>query len=74
MQLSAQLAVAGDDLLQRCKTVQEVLLRDPKLDVLMDVGPETEKKHFGKKSQLKPQMNHLPCRGLSICKGLSTLV
>lgn len=44
MRLSAQLPVAGDDLLQRCKTVQEVLLCDPKLNVLMDVGPETEKK------------------------------
>lgn len=50
MQLSAQLAVAGDDLLQRCKTVQEVLLRDPKLNVLMDVGPETEKTFWKKLS------------------------
>lgn len=54
MRLSAQLAVAGDDLLQRCKTVQEILLCDPKLNVLMDVGPETEKNIF-EKSQLKPK-------------------
>lgn len=35
----AQLTVAGDDLLKRCETVQKEVLRDPKFNVLMDVGP-----------------------------------
>lgn len=41
----AHLIVAADDLLQRCKAVQKVLLWDPKLNVLMDVGPAREENY-----------------------------
>lgn len=43
----AHLIVAGDDLLQRCKAVQKVLLRDPKFNILMDVSPARKENNVG---------------------------
>ena len=54
--LLTQLTVAGDDLLQRCETVQKILLWDPKFNVVMDIGSGTRgKQHEREKSWLPGQ-------------------
>lgn len=61
------LIVAGDDLLQRCKAVQKVLLWDPKFNILMDVGPAREENHEEATSVVSLSLS-LSCSPLSVQK------